>query len=355
MNRVKDHSAEAIVDWNPAGPARLVGGISYLGARLDQFIDLSQVIGFGEFDDRQSSVGLFGEASLQPIPRIIVSAGLRYQRDSQRRKGSAGTTTSSVPLDYDETFSAWLPKLSVTYDFADALRAGLLLQRAYNPGGTTLRFDTAQPETFGSESLWNYELFFRASPAPRLSLSANLFHTKMRNSQRARTIPFRIPGGPTAFFAAISNVPRARTYGAELTAEWRPSERLSARAALGLLDTKILATAAVDDPALGKQFQRSPHLTASMSIDWRPLKSLRLSAQARHNSRYFSDDFESPDLRVGRATIVDVRAAWDRKRFTLFGYIRNLFDEFELRSFSSSTAATAIDPREFGVGIEGNF
>ena len=49
----------------------------------------------------------------------------------------------------------------------ETLGAGGLIQKAYNPGGTTLRFDTGKPETFGAESLWNYELFIRASPVRR--------------------------------------------------------------------------------------------------------------------------------------------------------------------------------------------
>lgn len=354
-NRIDDYSAETVLDWDPEGSQRLIAGISYLVTKLDQFIDLSAVIGLGEFNDRQSSLGMFGEWTVEPLPRTTISVGLRFQRDTQDRIGSAGTPALSVPLDYDETFTAWLPKLSLAHDFNDDFRAGVLVQRAYNPGGTTLRFDTARPENFDAESLWNYELFFRGSRGHRLNWSANIFYASMRDAQRARSIPYRVPGGATAFFAIISNVPRARTYGAELTAQWRPLDHLSARFALGLLNTKILQTVSEEDPALGKEFQRSPHLTAAASLDWYPLKYLQLSTQVRHNSRYFSDDLETPQLRTGRATIVDARASWQWNRFKLFGYVRNLFDEFELRSLSSATFAVAVDPREFGVGIEANF
>ena len=125
---------------------------------------------------------------------------------------------------------------------------------------------------------------------------------------------------------------------------------------MGLLKTRIERTDEPDDPALGKQFQRSPAFTASAAVDWKPLDSLRLSAQARHNAPYFSDDFETPSTRIGAATVVDAKAAWTMGRFTLSGYVRNMFDRFELRSLAAGSGfATAIDPREYGVGLEEAF
>ena len=355
-NRVRDRSIESILDWNPSGSTRLVGGVSYLTSRLDQFIDLSLVFGLGEFDDRQSSFGLFGEASFEPLPRTTLTAGLRYQQDRQKRVGVAGRPGLSAALDYNETFSALLPKLSLAYAITDDVTLGGLVQRAYNPGGTTLRFDTPVPETFDAERLWNYELFVRSSPVPGVQLSANIFYTDITDSQRARSVPFRIPGGPTAFFAEISNVPKAWTRGAEVTLDWRLDRRLSARAAIGLLDTRIVRTDDPDDPASGKKFQRSPAFTASASLDWKPVDAVRLSAQLRHNSRYYSDDFETIETRIGNATIADVKASWAIRRFSLFGYIRNVFDAFELRTKGiGSGFATAVDPRQFGIGLEASF
>ncbi len=354
--RGQDFSVETLLDWNPQGSARVIGGLSWLRSRLDQHIDLSLGAGIGDFDDEQTSVGLFGEASFEPIPRTVVTAGLRYQQDRQQRAGALGKPGQSVALDFDRSFSAWLPKLSIAHDFSGTLRAGVLVQRAYNPGGTTLRFDTGMPEEFAAETLWNYELFLRASPSPTLRLSGNLFYTDIRNSQRARSVTFQPPNSPPIFFASITNAPRARTYGLELTADWKPTPTFSARAAVGLLDTRITRAEAPDDPADGKDFQRAPPLTASASLDWRPVERLQLSMQVRHNAGYFSDDFETAATKTGSATIADVRGSFSAGHWTLFGYVRNLFDRFELRFRSSgSDAAIAIDPREFGVGLERRF
>ena len=352
-SRVRDFSIESVLNWNPDGTMRAVGGISHRRSSLDQFIDLTQFIGIGEFDDQQRSYGLFGEVSVEPVARTTITAGLRYQRDRQQRSGLIGNEGNQIPLDYDRTFSALLPKLSVAYDINEDVRAGLLIQRAYNPGGVTLQLDTGEHETFEAETLWNYELFARARLAGgALSLSGNLFFTDMRNSQRFRFFVVSLPGGPPVTLAHIFNVPRARTFGAEATADWRASDRLSVRAAVGLLDTKVTQTEEGSEIFQGREFARSPGLTASGSIDWRPVDPLRLSAQVRHHGSYFSDDTETAAVHVRSATFVDARAAWTMRKVTVFGYVRNLFDTFRLRALFNTMLATAHEPREIGVGME---
>ena len=157
--RGRDWSAEAMFNWTPDGPLRAVGGVSSTHVKLRQFIDLSVLSGVGRFRDTQDGAGLFGEASVTLLPRTTLTAGIRYQQDRQERGGALGTEVTSIPLDYDRTFHAWLPKLSIAYDFSRMVRAGVMAQRAFNPGGTTLRFDTGRPDNFEAETLWDYEAF----------------------------------------------------------------------------------------------------------------------------------------------------------------------------------------------------
>lgn len=353
--RSRDWSGEAVATWSPADPLRVTGGLSHYRSMLRQSIDLSQLSGEGRFRDRQDSTGLFGEASWTMAPKAVLTAGLRYQRDKQVRVGALDRSVGSIRLDYDRTFEALLPKFSFAYDFNPRLSAGVLVQRAYNPGGTTLRFDTGAPDNFGAEKLWDYELFARASLlGDTLNLSANLFYYDQHDAQRAQPITIVAPTGALVTFADLFNVPRARSYGLETSADWHLGRRLSARAGLGLLRTKIVdagAAAAFD----GKQFQRSPRFSASAAVDWRPLDRLRLSAQLRHNSGYFSDDLQTASRRIDGWTKLDARAEWQAGKFRLFGYARNILDKFYLTYVFSPTLATAGDPRELGVGLEASF
>jgi outer membrane receptor protein involved in Fe transport len=352
----RDWAAEAVVRWVQGDRLQATGGLSHARIHSDQVIDLSALSGLGEFDDRQDSTGLFGEVAWRFLPRATLITGLRYQNDRQRRNGFLQGRTAPIPLDYRRSFDAWLPKVSLAYDFTPDLTFGALLQRAYNPGGTSLRFDIGQPDEYLAETLWNYELFARASLFDgALSATANLFRYDMRDAQRSRMIQIIAPAGQQVGFADLFNVPSSRTYGAELALDWRASRSLSARGSIGLLDTKITRTDEASSHLLGKGFQRAPPISASAAVDWRPVDRIHLSAQLRRNSGYFSDETERRDLRLGASTTVNARAAVKWGSVTGFAYGRNLFDEFAMRHLSTPTFGVANDPREVGFGLEARF
>lgn len=349
----RDFSAESLLNWIPTQSVQLLGGVHYLGSHLDQFINLSAVLGEGNFTDRQESLGLFGEVTYQPSSRLSLTAGLRHERDSQDRQGLLGAPGTGFPIDFNETFEAWLPKISAAYNITGDFKVGVLVQRAFNPGGTTLNFDTGEQDEFGAEALWNYEVFARASFAGgRGTLGANLFYNDISDAQRARRRAYTVPGGATAFWAEISNVPVAESHGLEVELGWSVGTRLLLRAGLGLLDTRIVETTNPADPLRNNEFQRSPALTASAAIDWRPTDRWRLSTQVRHNSDYFSDDANTPSLRITGTTVLDARASYEKGRWSVFGYVRNAFDTFYLTELFSPIYGTAGNPREFGFGVE---
>jgi outer membrane receptor protein involved in Fe transport len=356
-NDGRDWSAETILNWAPEGPLRATAGFSHVHLALKQFIDLSRLSGsIGRFRDWQDGTGLFGEAELALSSRASVTAGLRYQRDRQKRVGALVATGFTVPIDFVGNFHSWLPKLSLAYDVTPGVRVGAMVQKAYNPGGTTIRVDTSRPDDFEAESLWDYELFGRAELAGgRGSASANLFYYDMRNAQRSEDIAIFTPTGLRVGFANLFNVPKARSYGAEGQLRWRFDDALSGSVAVGLLGTKVVRSAG-DVPAIeGKQFDRSPHFSASAAVDWAPAKRLRLSAQLRHHSPYFTDPRNSPAIRVGSATIADARAEYRIGRYSLFGQVRNLFDTLSLVDLDTPDDGEAEDPRTFGVGVEARF
>lgn len=356
-NHARDWSGEAVVNWKGEGPLSAVGGVSHLHVDLRQSIDLSLLSGLqGQFRDWQDGTGLFGEASLKLAPGMLLTAGLRYQQDRQKRQGALVTNSFSVPADFVGKFHAWLPKMSLAYELSRDWRAGVLVQRAYNPGGTTIRFDTARPVNFLAETLWDTELFARGSLAQgRLQLGANLFNYSMKDAQRAEPIIIFTPTGRAAGFANLLNVPRARSRGFELTVDGRASQRLSARLALGLLGTKITRTDAASARFAGRQFDRSPHFSGTVGVNWKPLPDVELSAQVRRHSSYFSDNANSLAQRIGPATLADARAEWQLKRLRLFVQVHNAFDRFAMVIQNSPTSGEAEEPRRITAGVETRF
>lgn len=353
-----DKSFEMFGSWKPAEAVTLRGGMHVLDSNFRQMIDLtSNFVGsIGTFKDRQDSFGMFGEAEIAVAERLTMSAGGRYQHDAQDRDGMLVGRTNAA-INFDARFSAFLPKFTATYALSPKLRAGVLIQRAYNPGGATLDFDTGGIDRFGAEYLWDYEAFLKGDIARGLSIETNLFYNDIRDAQRVVAVPITYPDGHIEFTAKFNNVPKASTAGAEVGLAWRASPALTLRGGIGLLRTRIKGAQNSDGEFIGREFQRAPHLTGSAAADWMPLNGLRLSAQLRYHGRYFSDDFDTPELLVGRAAIVDARAAYTLRRFTIFGYVRNVFDSFHVTSWAQRNPdiAEAEDPRMAGIGLEMHF
>jgi len=357
QNEGRDWSAEAILNWSPEGPLRAVGGVSHSHVALKQFIDLSQLSGsIGRFRDWQDGSGIFADATFAVTSRATVTAGLRYQRDRQKRKGALTATSFTIPVDFVGTFDAWLPKLTFAYDVDPKLRVGAMIQKAYNAGGTTIRVDTSRPDDFKAETLWDYELFARGSILEdRLSFEANLFYYDMRNAQRAKEIRIFTPSGRRVGFADLFNVPRARSFGAEGQLNWHAARSLNMRAAIGLLGTKIVRTDAESSDLDGNEFDRSPHFTGSVAIDWVPTDRLRISVQGRHHSPYFVDPENSSEIRINSGTNVDARAEYRIGRISVFGQVRNLFDALNMLDLGDPTSGEAEGPRSFAIGLEAAF
>jgi iron complex outermembrane receptor protein len=356
----RDRSLESVLQWQPGGAVSAIGGVAYRETKLDQIIDLTETpLGVGTFNDRQDSSGIFGEVTWKPLSRLSITGGARSQRDRQRRIGVLGTDPP-LPLDYDRIFRALLPKVSAAFDVSDEVRVGVLVERAYNPGGVTLEPSHFAVVLFDAEYMWDYEAYVRGSLfGGALNVNANLFYNDSRNIQRTLFLLLPTPTGPVGLERVV-NDPRAHTSGAEVELSYRLSPTLTLSASGGWLRSRIDETLVPDDPILGKPFAAAPKFTGVLAADWRVLPNLRVSSQIRHNSTYFSDDSASKEFEIDPSTDVDARASWDAGRFTIFAYAHNLFNEFHITFGGGDpndpdNEVATNDPREIGVGLEAKF
>ena len=363
-NDGRDWSGEAIFNWTPPGPFSLVGGVSHSHVKLKQFINLKRLSGsIGRFRDWQDGTGIFADATIELSSRATMTAGLRYQRERQKREGALTATTFVIPVDFIGEFESWLPKVTFAYDLTPRLRVGAMVQKAYNPGGTTIRVDTGRPDNFSAETLWDYELFARAEFADgRGSASANVFYYDMRDAQRSESILIPTPSGRFVGLANLFNVPRARSSGAEGQVRWRASSWLSSSGAVGFLGTRFVETDDESANFSGNEFDRSPHFTGSIAIGWEPADKLRLSAQVRHHGPYFTDPQNTPQLRVDGGTVADARAEYQLANVSVFAQVRNLLDTLSMRDLGDFNPVTgepiageAEDPRMVAIGLDARF
>lgn len=329
-----------------------MAGIYYAHTKTDEILYLS---GRSIFDDTKRNLGIFGELGYRLTDRWTLTGSLRYQQDQIERQGS--TVFARQGVDFDKTFSAVLPKLSLAYAVTPDWTVGALVNRGYNPGGVSLNLTAGRWQPFKEETLWNYELFTRASLMDnRLNLNGNLFYTDFRNAQYF--IPVVLATGVVQSYAI--NAEKAHAYGFEVNADYRLLDNLTIKAGAGVLRTEIDKMSA-NVSYEGNEFAKSPGYMLSFGVSWDVTSKLNLTAQLRHTDGYYSDVANTRLYQIEPYTIADFRASYQvTDNLQAYGYIKNIFDEraptyMQQNRGIGGTEASMTAPRMFGAGLKGTF
>lgn len=337
-----------------AAPDRALSGLAgFYAAKSDsdETLNLSAFgIGSGRFSDRRDSLGVFAEATWSPAARWFLTLGGRWQQDSQDRDGGfAGV----IPIAFEEEFDAFLPKVEVAFELSDNVRVGITAERGFNAGGFTFNFDTFAAETFEEETLWNYELFYRARWLDdRLTTNANIFYSDIDDLQVATLVEL----GPAFFANVFSNAPSARSIGAEIDARFQVTESLRLHGGIGIADTQFQSDSNAGALIDGNEFQRAPGVTAVAGIVWNPTNALSFSVFGRHSDDYYSDDANLRANQIGSHTTIDAQASYTIGQARVFVDVTNATDTFyELSAFDNGNAASVGTPRQVSIGLDVSF
>ncbi len=358
---------DADVDlWNYSNEAKLnfgtpedqfsgVAGI-YV-AYTDQDESLNQG-GMSYFKDRKHNLGVFTELSWRLDPQWTLTGGLRYQRDHIRRTGDVSPRFANSDVDYDHTFEKVLPKLSLAYAATPDITLGAMISKGYNPGGVSLDFSNTRDWTeFDAETVWNYELFGRASLlADRLFVTGNLFYMDYKNAQH----PISGVINNIAYVQTV-NAAKAISYGMELGVDYMPNDALTLNASAGLLHTEIKEFDQMPS-WVGNEFARSPGKMFSLGASWAVNDQFTLGGKLRYVDGYYSNTANTAAFAIDGITLVDVNASYKMSdTIEVYGYVNNLFDERKpvlleaARSATSFVQGSMTSPRMVGIGIRGTF
>ncbi len=179
---------------------------------------------------------LFGEATWHFTDQWKASLGGRYfaTRLSTNIAQSGPLIGGSSVSEGRSSEQGFSPKASLTWSSGDDLLIYGLVSRGFRFGGPNLAVDPdfAIPAEFESDSLINYELGVRSNlDGRRLQLDGAVFYIDWSDIQ----VALSTPNG----FTYTDNAGKARNYGFEGVATFRPSRNLTLQGNVTWLDSQL--------------------------------------------------------------------------------------------------------------------
>lgn len=224
---------------------------------------------------------VFGELDYDPLSRLHLSAGLRYEYDSQTYNVTeAGFYGIGAPTPYSSNphASATTPRVSALFDLSETSTAYATVAKGFRVGGGTGPVPDSicggdlhnigiatSPNSFAPDSLWSYELGTKLLLADRtVSIDASTYLIEWKNIQQTITLP-------TCGFGFTDNFGNARSYGAELQLAYKPAFLRNLTLMLNAGGGRSVITASSDPSAaaVGAHVLFVPKYTASAAAEYR--------------------------------------------------------------------------------------
>lgn len=333
---------------------------------------------------------LFGDASWEFVDGFKLLAGFRWDHENQERAVDQVVTLQSTlpdPLSLPAAlrplvaginqlilgqvaaannhqpastvkYSAFLPKVGLTWQATPDLALSGTVQRGYRSGGSGANTARAQYFSYDPEYTWNYELALRSDWLDhRLTVNANAFLIDWKDQQVSVQLT---PGN--AYDVQTMNAGSSRLWGFELETRARPTRTLTLSAGVGYTRTKFIDFN-VDSGtqifvASGNEFADAPRWTANTSVTWNADNGLFANFNANYRSAAYSSAQVQTSREIDARTLVNGRVGWQGETFGAFLFASNIFAaKYTQATFVSGGRRVGIigDPRIVGISLESKF
>lgn len=295
---------------------------------------LTSVLGVDWMEDRidvgsdqleRGRVGYFTSLKFEAGPRWILSAALRYE-DSESRASNTGGSDSAAEDEY-----AW--SLGVVRKF-DSARLYASVARFY-------RFPAIDEiaNTFPMPS-FNPDLSSESGREFELGFDHAFTRTKVGLSAFFRELNDEVVLDPTiGFFGSNVNLDETVRYGIELYADFDVHETLDLRLDYSWVNAEIHS--GEND---GEKVPLVPAHQLNCGLDWQPLDSWAVSANARYFGGYYAaGDFSNSAEELDGHVTVGLSVRYQvNTNLELFAGVDNLTDEDYVSSAISNGLGTVV-------------
>ena len=254
---------------SPRG-AEAVIGVFHATRGRDEFGVPGTVFEYTAEDDTKT-IAAFADATYPLGESLDLLAGIRVEREEQRRDFDAGPFGFGFLFDESHTIS--LPKLGLRWNITADYSLSVVAYRGYSPRGAGVSFVSFTPYRFDEEVSDNIELVWRSVfPDHRVTVNANIFATRQNEHQL-------FGAGPLGLIdVIITNAKRTRTLGAEFEVSKLFLSDAELFFSAGVLDAEIVefGDPVNDAVANGNTLGFAPKFSARFGGTFHPRPDLRL-------------------------------------------------------------------------------
>ena len=301
-------------------------------------------------------LGVFGRAEWAVTDRVLLTGGVRLNRETRRNDNFADNNGLTSALSAEKSFSQVLPSGSFAYSITPDTSVGASYARGYKAGGFAFAVFLGVAEAYGEEFTDNYEAFVRHRTADgRLTLNANVFTIDWRDQQ----IPYTAAGGIPGFDALITNAGRSALRGIEIESEYYFSSALNLFASLGVTDSEFIDFVLDGADLAGRSFPQSPAWNGAVGLGWRDASGWFASGTFSYTADAYTEISAPAITQVSSRNLLNGRAGYGRGAWSAYLWGRNLLDDqYELGLFDGTLFGLGgaygrmADPRAVGAGID---
>jgi len=336
---------------------------------------------------------LYGNAALHLTDRTDLSLGVRYSEDEKSYEfhrhnpdytavepcttfwfWEAGNPANcgvygldGLSIDYSSNNTDWRAALS--HDFGDSTMLYAQASTGYKAGGNNARpFFPSQSHAFNPETLDSFEVGVKKTFGTKARLNAAVFSNTYNDIQLPTTVCFWAPLGQQEPCASQDNIGDADVWGAEVEAEWHPSDKFLIDASYSHLNFDYTRIDPASSVKPGMITPYTPENKASIGLQYAfPVGhggSVTPRIDASYTDQVYADAVNAPTNLIGAYTLVNGRVSWRSPdhgwEVALEG--TNLTDKYYYVTLFdlSRNAAGYIDgqpsrPREWAMTVKRNF
>ena len=319
---------------------------AYYGAQPNDVFDGRQNI-------RQTQYAAFGEATFNATKAISVLVGLRayhYKEDFDLRY--AGIAQGFLATESRSTKDQGVtPKFQLNVKPADNILLYAQAAKGFRLGGVNeplpaysglpgqlncaadiTALGLPESPTFGSDTLWNYEVGFKGqTPDHRATLNVSAYQIDWSNIQTSVLLH--------CGFITVFNAGAARNRGLEGEFRVVPIDHVVLSASASYTDARLVKPGALVDVAAGSRLPNVPEYIAAGGVDYDLPLANGATVYARANLQYQSSTYS--DFR-GLATAFEVPSSLSEDIY--LGYRRPDWEvALFVKNLSNARVVTAVD------------